>query len=123
MTFCKRYLQPFFLVSMLCLAQLSSSAQNDTIPAKEPSVNSESRNNLLKNMINNFRKDTTEKDLTNELKRNDEAYNKFAGLIIRNIFIKKVPFGTAFSDTSRKFMNKLTNLANDLHHITKTKVV
>ena len=74
-------------------------------------------------MINNFKKDTTEVDRTNELKRNEEAFKKFDGLIIRNIIIKRVPFGISIGDTSKKFINRITSLANDLHHLTKTRII
>lgn len=74
-------------------------------------------------MLKNFRKDTTEVDLANELKRNDQAYKKYEGLIIRDIIVDRRPFGIPFSDKNKKFVNKLTQLANYLHHLTKTEVI
>ena len=112
-------LRLFFLAGIILSMCSTLYAQTDTIPKE-----SEARKNFLNEMINNFRrKDTTEVDVANELKRNDEAYNQFANLIIRNILIKKIPFGIAFADSTKKFKNSLTSLANSLHHITKTKVV
>jgi hypothetical protein len=43
--------------------------------------------------------------------------------VIRNISIKRLPFGTAISDTSRRFKNTLTQLANDFHHKTREEVI
>ena len=47
----------------------------------------------------------------------------YEGLFIRNIIIERIPFGVSIGDTSKRLINSLTNLANDLHHITKTKVI
>jgi hypothetical protein len=119
MAFYRTLLRFFFLAGIILSMCSTLCAQTDTIPKE-----SEARKSFLNQMINNFkRKDTTEVDVANELKRNDEAYNQFANLIIRNILIKKVPFGIAFADSTKKFKNKLTSLANSLHHITKTRVV
>ena len=119
MVLCRTFLRLFFLSGFLLLICSTLCAQTDTIP-KEP----EAHKNFFNQMINNFRKkDTIEVDATYELKRNDAAYNQFANRIIRNILIKKIPFGVAFADSAKGIKNKLTNLANSLHHITKTQVV
>ena len=52
-----------------------------------------------------------------------QLLSRYEGLIIRNIIIERIPFGVSIGDTSNRLINSLTNLANDLHHITKTKVV
>ncbi|MDQ2719542.1 MAG: hypothetical protein M3Z26_07265 [Bacteroidota bacterium] len=102
----------------------SLSVKTDTIGIKKSSHHYGKVRNLFREMISNFRrKDTTEVDHANELRRNDEVYKKFEGRIIRNIIIKKIPFGIAFADTTKKFINGLTKVANELHHITKTNVI
>jgi len=89
-------------------------AQNDTIPKKK----SES---LLGKVLENFKKDSTEKP--KDLQRNDEAYKKYEDFIIREIIIKRLPFGIPLSDTTKKLVNTMTTLANDLHHLTRKQVI
>jgi hypothetical protein len=109
----------FFLTGIFFSMRFSLLAQTDTVPEKTIKPGQ----TLFGKVINNFRKDTTEVDAVNILKRNDEAYKKYEGLIIRNIIIKRIPFGIPFSDTSKKLVNTLTKVANDLHHLTKTQVI
>ena len=97
-------------------------AQTDTIPKKKSDEYFETRKGLLGKMIQNFRKDTTVQH-ANDLQRNDEKFNKYEGFVIRDIIIKKLPFGIPFSDTAKKLVNTLTRLANKVHHITRTQVV
>lgn len=78
---------------------------------------------FLGKVISNFKKDSTEIDYAAQLKTNEAAFVPFEGLIIRNIVIERIPFGFSIGDTSRRLINSLTKLANDLHHITKTRVV
>ncbi len=123
MAFCRKYLISFSLVSIFFSMHLPLFGQVDTLPQKKFDEYFETRKGLFGKVIKTFRKDTTEVDHAYELKRNDEAYNKYAGRIIRNIIIKKLPFGIPFSDTSKNFISGLTKLANELHHITRTKVI
>jgi len=92
----------------------SSLAQNDTIPEKKSG-------RLLGKVLQNFKKDSTEKP--DNLQRNDEAYKKYEGFIIREVIIKRLPFGIPLSDTSKKLVNTFTALANDLHHLTRKQVI
>ena len=115
----RKYLLLFFLTGIFFSMRFSLLAQTDTVPGKPIKTGQ----TLFGKMINNFKKDTTEIDIANTLKRNDEAYKKYEGLIIRNIIIKRIPFGIPFSDTSKKLVNTLTKAANDLHHLTKRQVI
>ena len=118
MKICIKY---FFFIIITCIFSLNYLfAQTDTLHKKSDTANHKT---FIGKMINNFKKDTTEVDRTNELKRNEEAFKKFDGLIIRNIIIKRVPFGISIGDTSKKFINRITSLANDLHHLTKTRII
>jgi hypothetical protein len=110
------------LCSSLIFMHLASFAQIDTLPDKKE-VPAENHKNIFSKVMNNFRRDTTEVDQANELKRNDAYYTRYRGRIIRNISIKKLPFGIPFSDTSKNLITSLTRLANKLHHITKTQVI
>lgn len=95
-------------------------AQTDTtrtgLPGKKPQT-------FLGKMINNLKRDTVEVDRDYEFKRNEDAFRPYDGFIIRNIYIKRLPFGISLADTSKKLITKLTTLANHLHHITKTGVI
>ena len=73
-------------------------------------------------MMHNFRRDTTVQQ-ANTLATNEQKYNPYKGMVIRDIIIKKLAFGTSSLDTAKKLVNTLTNLANDLHHITKTNTI
>ncbi len=97
-------------------------AQKDSL-YKTQTADSTSRKNFLTKMINNLKKDTIEVDHVKELRRNEEAFRRFDGFIIRNIIIKRLPFGISIGDTSKKLINSLTSLANDLHHLTKDRVI
>jgi hypothetical protein len=55
--------------------------------------------------------------------RNDLLFIRFKGKFIRNIIIKRLDFGVPLSDTSKRFKNKLTQWANDLHHKTREDVI
>jgi len=55
--------------------------------------------------------------------RNDLLFRIYKGKIIRNITVKRLEFGISLSDTSRRFKNTLTQLANDFHHKTKEEVI
>ncbi|MGN6532101.1 MAG: hypothetical protein ACTHK0_10145 [Ginsengibacter sp.] len=116
-----KYLLTFVFSSIFIFMQNSSFAQNDTLAKKQQ--DSVVHKSFLRKMINNFRKDTAEVDRANILKRNEEAFKQYDGLIIRNIYIDRLPFGISIGDTSKKLINSLTKLANDLHHITKSRVI
>ena len=100
----------FLLTGIFMAMHLSSSAQVDS--TKKPE-------NFIGKMIDNFKKDSTEEH-PDQLKTNEQKYLKYEGNIIREIIIHKLPFGIPFSDTTKKLVNTLTQLANTLHHTTKT---
>jgi hypothetical protein len=102
------------LLTYLSCSGFQSYAQKDTAKAGQT---------FLGKVINNFKKDSTEVDYAAQFKTNEAAFIPFEGLIIRNIVIERIPFGFSIGDTSRKLINSLTRLANNLHHITKTRVV
>jgi hypothetical protein len=122
MKICVKYLATVFITCIFSFVHFSLFAQNDTLH-KIQNADSVNRKTFLNKMINNFKKDTTEIDRGNEVRRNEEAFRRFDGLIIRNIIIQRLPFGISIGDTSKKLINSLTSLANDLHHLTKNKVI
>jgi hypothetical protein len=122
MKICGKYLFTVLITFFFCSVHFSLFAQNDTLP-KIQNADSANRKTFLTKMINNFKKDTIEIDHANEIRRNEEAFKRFDGLIIRNIIIRRLPFGISIGDTSKKLINSLTSLANDLHHLTKNRVI
>jgi hypothetical protein len=98
----------FSFTDFIALAQKDTTNQGKTFIGK---------------VIENFKKDSTEIDYSSQFKTTEAAFKPYAGLIIRNIVIERIPFGVSIGDTSIRLINSLTKLANDLHHITKTKAV
>ena len=91
--------------------------------AQEDTANIKDKKNLIYKVIDSFRKDSTEIDQANELERNDKAYTKYEGLIIRNIEIQRLTFGTRSDDTTQKLTTTLINIANKVHYLTKNNVI
>src|SRR5690242_931436 len=114
MKFLLKYLFTVVLLTGLSCVVSKTFAQRDTAKGGQT---------FLGKVISNFKKDSTEIDYAAQLKTNEAAFIPFEGLIIRNIVIERIPFGFSIGDTSRKLINSLTRLANNLHHITKTRVV
>lgn len=104
----------FFLSWFFISMKFPATAQTDTSAEKKES--------LFGKVIENFKKDTAI-DLSNDLRTNEQKYLKYDGFIIRDIIIHKLPFGIPISDTTKKLVNTLTELANKLHHTTKTQVI
>lgn len=98
-------------------------AQVDTTITKENDQIENHQKTFMGKMISNLKRDTSEVDLTNQIKRNEEAFSKYDGLIIRNILIERYPFGFTIGDTSKGFSNSLTKMANYLHHLTKIRAI
>jgi hypothetical protein len=95
----------------------------DTIPKKTLDQYLNTRKGLLGKVIKSLKRDTTEVERANDLKRNDVQFKEFEGAVIRHINIKDLPFGVPLTDTARKVANSLTRLANTFHHITRSSVI
>lgn len=128
------------LTCIFYLLQFSIHAQTDTIPerlqpdaiAKPKSDTTpkrsldeylKTRKGFIGNMVKNLRRDTTDVQKANDLKRNDAPYKQFEGAVIRHIKIKDLPFGISLTDTSQKVVTIFTRLANTLHHTTRKNVI
>jgi hypothetical protein len=109
----KYFLKTTFIFTLLCV-YCKATAQTDS---------TKRFNILLNNVIKNFKRESPYNDSVSLPKTNEAAFDPYGGLFIRNIVIERVPFGVSIGDTSKRLINSLTNLANDLHHITKTNVV
>ena len=132
-------LRCFFIIGILAFLHSSLYAQTDTtsLKVKQDSLTNEtdtvpkktfdqflnSRKGFLGKVMKSIRRDTTEVERANDLKRNDVPYKQFDGAIIRHINIRDLPFGVPLMDTGRKVSNFLTQLANKVHHITRSSVI
>ncbi len=108
-----KYLWIIFTIACTCTHFISFAQKDTTKQGKD----------FLSKVIENFKKDSTEIDYSKQFKTTEAAFTPYEGLIIRRIIIERIPFGVSIGDTSIRIINSLTKLANDLHHITKTKVV
>ncbi|MEO6844901.1 MAG: hypothetical protein ABI184_06990 [Ginsengibacter sp.] len=119
-----------FASCISCLLYLSVVAQKDTSSSHKDTLITKTseetilqRKDFLGKMMKNLRRDTTAVDRANQLTRNEEAFNKYEGMIIRNIDVKRFPFGTVIGDTSKRLNNGLTEMANYLHHQTRVRII
>jgi len=111
----------FFIIPILCI-HFEVKAQVDTSNRlKTPADTSSRIKTLIHKVIENLEKPPKKDSL--KPKTNEVAFDPYEGLTIRNIIIERLPFGVTIGDTSKRLINSLTNLANDLHHITKTNVI
>ena len=99
---------------ILCIIPITVLAQKDSVPSKK-SV-------FFNNMMDMIRRDTTQPS-PDKIRKTEEEFLPFTGFIIRRIHIVRLPFGTPITDTSNRTKNKLTRLANTMHHITRKKVI
>jgi hypothetical protein len=128
-----------FLILLGCILcgtvvlPLSAAAQADTtIKKDEPKtldttrrVSIDSfilkRRGVLGRLAKNLLSDTTSG--TTGPVRNDLLFSIYEGRIIRSVTIEGLDFGTSIVDTSKRFKNTLTNLANSFHHKTRGYVL
>ncbi|MEO6948466.1 MAG: hypothetical protein ABI123_02455, partial [Ginsengibacter sp.] len=90
-----------------------------TASAQHDSTKSRTRN-FISGIMENFRRDTAQIDINP--RRIDEVYKKYDGLIIRGIYVERLPFGIPFNDTG-KVSGALIRLTNTVHHLTNISVV
>ena len=99
------------------------------IKAQEPDTTDVPQNDsffLLRNkgLLGKLARSITTDTVQDEnLVRIDYLYRHYRGRIIRNIEIRSIDFGVPINDTSTSFKNKLTRLADGLHHTTREYVV
>lgn len=105
----------FFFIGVFLLRNYVNAQEHDSANHRQ--------NKLIQEVIRAISRDTVQVDRLDILRRNDDKYRRFSGLIIRNIDVVRVPFGISFTDTAHEFKNTLTNIANKLHHITRTRVI
>ena len=119
----------FFTIFFFCSLHPSLLAQKDTSAIKEDStIKTENeiisqRKDFIEKMMRGLHRDTTPVDRANILRRNEVAFNKYEGMIIRNISVETFPFGVVIGDTSKRLNNSLTKMANYMHHQTRIRIL
>lgn len=93
-----------------------------SIPENKPAVNSylSRQKNLIYKAAKQLLIDTAENA---ELRRNDELFQEYNGLTIRQIKIKTLEFGVSITDTAKYLKNKLITVSNNIHHQTRDNVI
>lgn len=81
------------------------------------------RKGLLGKLARNLLSDNPTGDVVSGPIRNDLLFSIYEGRTIRSITVVGVDFGTAITDTSKRFKNQLTRLANSFHHKTRNYVI
>lgn len=125
-----------FILVIVC-QQLPALAQKDTIALKNFNTQKDSsyhkggvegflkrQKGMMGKLANNLVGDTTRRsDQETVPVRNDLSFKQYDNLIIRNIEIQRLDFGTLITDTSRNFKNSFTRLANKFHHKSREYVI
>jgi hypothetical protein len=64
-----------------------------------------------------------EEGLGRSVRRNDDAFQRYRGLVIRRIVVQRVDFGVSISDTTKRLINTVTRILDAAHSTTSEKVV
>ncbi|HUQ66240.1 MAG TPA: hypothetical protein VM101_08800 [Flavitalea sp.] len=108
------------LFVMLCTLSMSAQVPDSTDVPENDSFFLLKKKGFIGKLARSITTDTSHDD---NLVRIDYLYRHYRGRIIRNIEIRRVDFGVPINDTSQSFKNKLTNVADALHHTTREYVV
>jgi hypothetical protein len=118
------YINRFILVAtLLLLAGLSLEAQEDTVKRKGIDSFLLRQKGIIGQLAENLLADTAEPEVSKELLRNDEPFQRYRGRVIRHIYIGNLDFGVSIKDTSQKLNNGLTRLANNFHRKSREYVI
>lgn len=109
------------LASFLCISS-TVVGQDDTTSNQPDSFFLLRYNGILGKIARNIVADTSDAE-EKLLQRNDQKFQRFRGRVIREIDIRRVPFGTPITDTSRQFTNALIRMANFFHRETRPYVI
>jgi hypothetical protein len=105
---------------ILCIPRAMAQLPDSADVPKNDSFFLLKKKGLLGKLARSITTDTVHDD---NLVRLDYLYRHYRGRVIRNIDIRRIDFGVPINDTSQSFKNKLTRLADDLHHTTREYVI
>ena len=117
----RRFLS-FTIVGAFVITALPVRAQIDTIRKNGSDSLVSKKKGIIRQLAQNLLTDTS-KERLNELQRNDLPFEPYQDRIIRNITIRTLDFGVSLDDTTKRQNNRLTRLANHLHHNTRNYVI
>jgi len=119
----------FYLIALMACLQLPALCQQDTT---KPEIDTSRRKiveflkkqkGVFGKLASNLVGDTAASDLESIAVRNDLSFVRYEGMIVRNIAIQRLDFGTQIVDTANNFKNTFTNLANAFHHKSREYVI
>lgn len=109
-------LKLYVFVLVMLVAQVPLNAQTDTVQRRGVDSFLLRQKGLLGDLAKNLVADTGETSLVHQdIQRNDRAFQRYRGRIIRNIRIQPLDFGVSLRDTARALDTRLTRAANNLH--------
>lgn len=111
------------IVVLMVLARLPLQAQADTVQRQGIDSFLLKQKGILGDLAKNLVADTSTPPPQAGLQRNDKAFQRYRGRIIRNIRIQSLDFGVSLRDTSQGLNNSLTKLANNLHRKSREYVI
>jgi hypothetical protein len=116
-------LRKHILFSLLIVLSVAASAQQDTTPPTALDSFLLKQKGIIGDLARGLLADSLIDDIAQPLQRNDQAFERYRGLIIRQIVIRPLDFGMSIGDTSKRINNKLTSIANKLHRNTEINVI
>lgn len=117
-------LKLYVLVLVMLVAQVPLNAQTDTVQRQGIDSFLLRQKGLLGDLAKNLIADTGETSLVHaDLQRNDKAFQRYRGRVIRKIRIQSLDFGVSLRDTTKGLNTRLTRMANNLHRKSREYVI
>lgn len=114
----------YVIVLVMLVAQTTLYAQTDTVQRRGVDSFLLRQKGILGDLAKNLVADTGETSLVHaELQRNDKAFQRYRGRVIRKITIQTLDFGVSLRDTTKGLNNRLTRMANNLHRQSRDYVI
>lgn len=112
----------FFLCLLWVFTVLPGNAQKDSVHQNRLDSILLKQKGVLGQLAQSLMADTIP-DQEFDLQRADLPFQKMAGRVIRKIIVFPLDFGESIADTSKSISNRLTRLADKLHHNSRPFVV
>ncbi len=125
----KMYLSGRFILTVIAvLVLMNSRAQDKPVANEEPAKNKVDSfyqlkyQGLLGKIAGAIVVDTNDITVGNQ-QRLDRKFQRHRGKVIRNVIIRRIPFGTPLQDTSKALSNAIINIANFFHYDTRERII
>lgn len=116
-----KYIAGFVLTGFFIATTTFVHAQNDTIKQNKLDSLLLKQKGVWGTLAQTLMADTGEEK--KDLQRSDLPFQKYRNRIIRNITVQPLEFGILIGDTTKRFNNSLTHLANNVHYTTRNFVL